>query len=61
MSSRRPVSPTKCPTPWKQPYRDGIAAKLALAEIRHKGKQGHDERRAYRCPCRKFHLTSKAS
>lgn len=60
MRKHRPANPRpKCPTPWKQSYRDHIAAKLGLSEIQRKGKQGHEERRAYHCPCGKFHLTSK--
>lgn len=46
----------------KQRFRDEIAAKLALAVIRRKGKGSRPktERRAYRCPlCGGWHLTSQ--
>jgi hypothetical protein len=50
---------TKC---FKIRYRDEIAAKLALASIRHQDGSGRSktEQRAYRCPqCRGWHLTAK--
>ena len=44
----------------KARYRDGVAAKLALARI-DPGDGRRRERRAYRCPhCRGWHLTSRA-
>lgn len=44
----------------KHRYRDRIAALHALARIRNKDKQGHDEARAYPCPaCKGWHLTSR--
>jgi hypothetical protein len=42
-------------------YRDHIAAKLALAKLKHTDGSGRAklEARAYRCPfCRGWHLTS---
>ena len=48
----------------KRAYRDGIAAKLALAEIAHKDRPSRDktEKRTYRCPdCRNWHLTSRGA
>jgi hypothetical protein len=48
---------TRCP---KLRDRDEIAAKLALAKVQWQDKDGHAERRAYRCPdCRQWHLTSR--
>ncbi len=45
----------------KRRYRDGIAAKVALAKVQHQDKAGHVERRAYQCPvCKGWHLTSQA-
>ena len=45
----------------KQAYRDGIAAKLALAVIVRKGspRRPKSESRAYRCAYGRWHLTSK--
>ena len=44
----------------KKRFRDEIAAKLALAVIQRKDKEGHNECRTYHCPiCKRYHLTSK--
>lgn len=43
-------------------YRDEIAAKLALAKVRHKdsSRRPKTEARTYRCDrCHRWHLTSK--
>jgi hypothetical protein len=46
----------------KTRYRDEIAAKLTLAQIRRKDRPTARERRIYRCPdCRGFHITSKGA
>lgn len=49
-----------CPT-GKRRYRDDLAARIALAGIRHRNHAPHrQEQRAYRCPkCRGWHLTSQ--
>jgi hypothetical protein len=37
-----------------------INAKIALSRLIHQDKEGHTEKRAYRCPkCRRWHLTSR--
>lgn len=54
---------TECPTPTKTSFRDRIAAELAVAKIgtHRKPLMGRDSPcRAYRCPCGKWHLTTKA-
>lgn len=45
----------------KQSYRDGIAAKFALALIARRGspRRLRTECRAYRCAYGRWHLTSK--
>lgn len=56
----REVERRRCPTPDKVKYRDSAAAALALSRA---GRNGHRElkspRRSYRCPCGRWHLTSK--
>lgn len=49
-----------CPSK-KTAYRDEIAAKLAMATIRHHGAtRAKTPRKAYRCPdCNSWHLTSQ--
>lgn len=51
--------PVNCPTPRKVSYRDRYQALLALAVLARQDKPGHTETRAYRCPCGRWHLTSK--
>lgn len=48
-----------CPTPTKVAYRRHIDAKLALMKLNWQDKEGHHETRAYRCACRRWHLTSR--
>lgn len=44
----------------KRRYRDQIDASLALAVLVRQDKEGHTERRAYKCPrCFGWHLTSQ--
>lgn len=48
-----------CPTPHKRGYRDEIAAKISLSNIRRYGEaREKTPRRAYPCRCGKWHLTS---
>lgn len=44
----------------KRRYTDRIQALYVLAVLKQKGKQGHDECRAYQCSsCKGWHLTSQ--
>ncbi|WP_306369114.1 hypothetical protein [Nocardiopsis sp. CC223A] len=62
---RNPTRPPRAPRPrscGKRWFKDRISAELALAAIRHHGRDRSDRmpRRAYECPdCRGWHLTSK--
>lgn len=49
-----------CGCPRKKEFRDQLAAKMALADIARKDRPTANEKRAYRCPNKKWiwHLTS---
>lgn len=52
----KPAAPPRCA---KHRYPDELAARIALAEIAAKDKEGRGERKAYLCWCGRWHLTSK--
>lgn len=50
----------RCRTSGKHRFKDSIAAKIALAEIRRIDRPTAHEQSAYRCPsCGGWHLTSR--
>jgi len=48
-----------CPTPRKVGYRSRVDAVIALWHTSTSDDDRRHEKRAYRCPCGRWHLTSK--